>query len=148
MVDPIPMVDPMSTIPLVPSPLGVAFDAGPQSYFPLFISKYHADLVRRRQRQNAVTAIGHFLSWSTEFLVGIIFGIIIFAFDDVDANIVELVVFSYPAINIVLFPLVQMLSSSVLKAEAAELFKEFVEKVRNSCQVNCKQQNDRQVEVA
>ncbi len=75
--------------------------------------------------QNAVSAVGHFLSWATEFsVIGFVIVILFFLKQsDAKASVEELVSFFYPLMNLVLFFTVQLLSSSVLMREARAFFR-------------------------
>ena len=87
-----------------------------------------SDLVRKRQKQNAVTAFGHFLSWATEFGILVMANVIMYiiGYTNLDFDLVELLAFLYPSMNLVVFPLVQMMSSGVLRSEARRFFKSLV----------------------
>ncbi len=87
-------------------------------------SLFPAALVKRRQKQNAVTAFGHFLSWATEFAIALMVNVTFLAFNsNIDVDMVELFGFFYPCVNLVVFPFVQMMSSTVLREEARKFFK-------------------------
>ncbi len=85
--------------------------------------------MKRRQKQNAVAAMGHFLSWATEFSILIVVNILSFVdiHCDLKLNMVELLGFFYPSVNLVVFPLVQMMSSRVLRSEARKFFEASLE---------------------
>ncbi len=88
--------------------------------------------------QNAVSCFGHFLSWATEFSVIGVVVIIIFFVDKskINVDVEELYTFLYPCINLVLFPLVQLMSSPVLRKEARSFFKGAAEK-QSSAVITC-----------
>ncbi len=104
----------------------------------LTLLKEKPGLVRRRQMQNAVSCFGHFLSWATEFFViGIVVTIVFFIDKSrIDVDVGELYTFLYPCINLVIFPFVQLMSSSVLRKEAQKFFKGTAETQKNAV-INC-----------
>ncbi len=82
-------------------------------------------MVKRRNTQNAVSALGHFFSWATEFsVIGLAIAVMFFVDKaEMDVDVMELVTFFYPCVNLVVFPLVQLVSSAVLRKEARSFFK-------------------------
>ncbi len=72
-----------------------------------------------------MTAVGHFLSWASEY--GLLFAgfIITFAIEksELSVDTSELIGLYYPSTNLVIFPLVQLLLSDVLRAEVRDIFR-------------------------
>ncbi len=85
--------------------------------------------MRRSQRRNAVTALGHFLSWAAEFAIIVMAVLVNYV---VDINAREIIVFVYPSLNLVIFPLIQMMASPLLRAEARKFFGKMVPPGLNS----------------
>ena len=74
-------------------------------------------LHRRRKQQNAVTAVGHAVSWLFEMLL--IAMIMFFAYGQpmhAEAA-VQIYLFLFPCTNLVVFPLVQLVTSGTLMRE-------------------------------
>ncbi len=79
--------------------------------------------MKQRQRQNAISAVGHFISWLTELGVNLFAVFIVFLVkeSEYNENLEALFSFFYPCVNLVVFPFVQVLGSDLLREEAKNI---------------------------
>ena len=80
------------------------------------------------QRKNAVSASGHFLSWLAEMSMVSITGVFVFLSSGANmtfAIIFWFYVFLWPCFSLIIYPMIQLISSPILRREARKWIAHF-----------------------